>query len=87
MAYRVDVSPAALRDLKRISRESHSRIRPVIDRLADNPRPSGVEKLTAQPNRYRVRAGDYRIVYEIRDSVLVVLVVRVAHRREVYRTP
>ena len=87
MAYRVEVGPAALRNLKRLSRETQTRIRAAVDRLADNPRPPGVEKLAAQENRYRVRVGNYRVVYQIRDAVLVVLVVRVAHRREVYRKP
>ena len=87
MLYRVDLRPAALRDLKRLSRETQARIRPAVDRLAANPRPPGIEKLAAQENRYRVRVGDYRIVYEIHDAVLVVLVFRVAHRREAYRKP
>ena len=56
-----------------------------MDRLATNPRPPGVEKLAAQVNRYRIRVGDHRIVYEIRDAVLLIMVSRIAHRREVYR--
>ena len=53
--------------------------------LADNPRPRGVEKLEGRENRYRIRVGDYRVIYEIHDEVLLVLVVRIGHRREVYR--
>ena len=49
------------------------------------PRPSGCKKLSATENAYRIRVGDYRVLYEIQDRRLVVLVVRVAHRREVYR--
>ncbi len=56
----------------------------VIDALADNPRPSGAVRLKGT-DFFRVRIGDYRVVYEVHDSVLRVLVVRVAHRREVYR--
>jgi mRNA interferase RelE/StbE len=55
-----------------------------IGLLAEDPRPAGCEKLTSQ-ERYRVRAGDYRIVYSIDDDVLTVRVVKVGHRREVYR--
>ena len=85
MAYQVELRPAALRDLKRLSLEIQRRIRPAVDRLATNPRPPGVEKLAAQVNRYRIRVGDHRIVYEIRDAVLLIMVFRIAHRREVYR--
>jgi mRNA interferase RelE/StbE len=60
------------------------RIAAAILTLADNPRPRGCKKLTGQ-DLYRVRVGDYRVVYEIHDDVLVVLVVRVAHRREAYK--
>lgn len=87
MVYRVELQPAALRDLNRLSRETQSRIRAAVDPLADTPRPPGGDKLAAQDNRYRVRVGDHRIVYQIPDAVLLVLVVRVAHRREVYRRP
>jgi mRNA interferase RelE/StbE len=57
----------------------------VINALADNPRPPGVQKLSAEDNVYRLRAGDYRVLYQIVDRQLLVLVVRVRHRREVYR--
>jgi mRNA interferase RelE/StbE len=55
--------------------------------LAENPRPPKATKLIGRRNRWRVRAGNYRVLYEIDDDVLTVLVIRVAHRREVYREP
>ena len=85
MVFRVELRPAALREFKRLPREIQARIRPVVEQLTDEPRPPGVKKLAAQEGRYRIRVGDHRIVYEIHDEVLVVLVVRIAHRREVYR--
>ena len=85
MVYRVELRPAALRDIKRLPLEIQRRIRPAVDRLATDPRPPGVDKLAAQVNRYRIRVRDYRIVYEIRDAVLLIMVFRIAHRREVYR--
>jgi mRNA interferase RelE/StbE len=85
VVYRVELRPAALRDLKRLSREMQARIRPVLEQLAGDPRPPGVKKLAAQEDRYRIRVGDHRIVYEIQDEVLVIVVFRIAHRREVYR--
>ncbi|MDX2055276.1 MAG: type II toxin-antitoxin system RelE/ParE family toxin [Polyangiaceae bacterium] len=54
------------------------------DSLADEPRPSGAKKLV-ESDYWRVRVGDYRVVYSIEDSVLVILVIRVGHRRDVYR--
>jgi len=60
-------------------------LRPRIDALADGPRPAGAKKLKGGGELWRIRVGDYRIVYAVRDRILLVLVVRVAHRREVYR--
>ena len=57
-----------------------------IDSLAGNPRPLGVEKLRGAQNLWRVRVGDYRIIYTVRDEVLLVLLVRIGNRREVYRS-
>jgi mRNA interferase RelE/StbE len=56
-----------------------------IDALAEDPRPQGIEKLSAEDNLYRIRSGDYRVIYEIRDAELLILVAKVGHRREVYR--
>ena len=61
------------------------RIKDATEGLRDNTRPHGVRALTGEHGLYRVRVGDYRIVYEIRDNELLILVVRVAHRRDVYR--
>mgnify|MGYP001580816136 FL=1 len=56
-----------------------------MDALAATPRPKGVKKLTGTDDLYRIRVGDYRIVYQIHDDRLIVLVVRIGHRRDVYR--
>ena len=53
--------------------------------LANDPRPPGCDKLAGVENLYRIRVGDYRVVYQIRDEMLLVLVVKIGHRREVYR--
>jgi len=81
--YRVDYSPRAFRDLRSLPRTIQERIRAKVDQLSPNPRVPGYTKLSGQ-SAYRVRVGDYRIIYEIHDAVLTVLVVRVGHRREVY---
>ena len=84
MPYRIDYAPAAAKQLRKFDREIYVRIRPVIDALGDNPRPSGCTVLKVE-KRYRIRVGDFRIVYEIHDSRLLVLVVRIGHRSNVYR--
>ena len=56
-----------------------------MDALAANPRPKGVKKLSGPDDLYRIRVGDYRIVYQIHDDRLIVLVVRIGHRKDVYR--
>ena len=83
--YRIELRPAARRSLAALPREAQARIASAIDSLATEPRPPGVTKLRGPEGFYRVRVGDYRIVYAIDDDALFVLVVRVGHRREVYR--
>jgi mRNA interferase RelE/StbE len=61
------------------------RVAACIDDLAANPRPSGATELKGRPGVLRIRAGDYRILYEIRDSQLIVLIINIGHRREIYR--
>jgi len=85
MVYRVKIKDQALKALKKISEPEQSRIRRRIDALADDPRAPGVKKLQGADDLYRVRAGDYRVIYQIQDDVLLVLVVRVGHRKDIYR--
>ena len=85
MAYAVVLKPAALRDLRKLPEDIRRRVAVRIDALAGDPRPAGVERLQGEAELYRVRVGDYRIVYQVESKALVVLVVRVGHRREVYR--
>ena len=85
MPYRIEFTSSATRDFSKLAEDIRQRLLPKIDALADDPRPMGVQKLQGGENRYRIRAGDYRIVYEIRDKILVILIVGIGHRREVYR--
>lgn len=85
MTYRIEVAPAALRQLRKLDRTAQKRMQAAIELLAEQPRPSGAKKLVGGEGEWRVRTGDYRIVYEIHDDVLLVLVVAVGHRRENYR--
>lgn len=83
--YRVLLERAAEKDLARLSTQVHARVVEVIRGLAVNPRPAGCRKLSVGQNDWRVRVGDYRVIYEIADVIRVVRVNRVRHRREVYR--
>lgn len=83
--YRVFLERAVERDLKKLSVRMHDRVISAIQGLAKNPRPTGCRKLTGGDNDWRIRVGDYRVVYEIADTIRVVRVNRVRHRREVYR--
>jgi len=83
--YEVRKTRRVQREIDVIEKRDRLRIEGVIALLAENPRPPKATKLVGQRNRWRVRTGDYRILYEIDDGVLTVLVIRVAHRREVYR--
>ena len=83
--YRIEFTPAADRDFRGLPHDVQRRLRPKIDALAGSPRPHGVETLAGEKDLYRIRVGDYRIVYQIRDEVLLVVLVRIRHRRDVYR--
>ena len=85
MAYEVVVQPSAARELRKLPREIRKRIGRKIDAPANDPRPPDAKVLQESEGFLRVRAGDYRIVYTVRDRLLVVLVIRIGHRREVYR--
>jgi len=85
VAYTVELSNRARRDLASLSADLQTRIVKALRTLEVNPRPSGVEKLKGQDNAYRLCVGDYRILYEVYDQILLVLVVRIGHRRGVYR--
>lgn len=85
MSYRIEIAPAAVRQLRKLDRPAQRRVQAAIDLLAAEPRPSGAKKLAGGDGEWRVRTGDYRIMYEIHDNVLLVLVIALGHRREIYQ--
>lgn len=85
MTFRVEIARRAVKALSALPRREQQRVRAAIDLLADNPRPPGCAAMAGEAHAYRVRVGQYRIVYEVFDDRLVIQVVRVGHRREVYR--
>lgn len=84
MPYRVELETRARREFLDLPKEIQQRIADVLNDLQINPRPPGAKKLTAQEG-YRIRKGDYRILYIVHDQGLLVRVYRIGHRREVYR--
>jgi mRNA interferase RelE/StbE len=83
MPYSVEIKPSALASLKRLPKGIAARISDKIEVLSKEPRPQGVEKLAGEENLYRIRMGDYRVVYQIQDKSWQVLVLRIGHRKEV----
>jgi mRNA interferase RelE/StbE len=83
--YRVEIARRALKSIQTLPKKEQQRVRAAIELLADTPRPPGCVALKGESSAYRVRVGDYRVVYEIHDARLLIQVVRVGHRRQVYR--
>jgi mRNA interferase RelE/StbE len=83
-SYSVEIKASAAKELERLPDKVRRQIVKRILALGDHPRPPGAEKLTGE-DLYRIRQGDYRVLYQIQDQALIVLVVRIGNRREVYR--
>ena len=83
--FAVEIFPAALRALAALPRPVQERIRDRVEALAENPWPPGAKKLSGQKGHWRVRVGEYRVIYRVDTEVRIVLVSRIGHRREVYR--
>ncbi len=85
MPYRVIIPARVQKQLDTLAASDWWRVRDAIDQLAHVPRPPGSKKMQGSSESWRVRAGNYRVIYTIEDDRLVVLVVKIGHRREVYR--
>ena len=81
--YRIELRPAAVRALRKLDKPTRLRIQGVIALLAEDPRPPAARALQGRPG-WRVRVGDYRVIYTVADDVLLVLIVALGHRREIY---
>ncbi|WP_104081572.1 type II toxin-antitoxin system RelE/ParE family toxin [Cryobacterium sp. Y11] len=84
-SFAVEYDPKALKELAKFDKPVVRRVIKAINALGADPRPSGVRPLVGYPNLWRIRVGEYRVVYTIKDAELVVLALRVAHRSSVYR--
>jgi mRNA interferase RelE/StbE len=85
MTYSILLAPPAERQLKSLTDSVQKRIVKRLKSLRENPRPQGVKKLAGEEDLYRIREGNYRIIYTIQDKELIVLVVKIGNRKDVYR--
>lgn len=83
--YQVEFASRAQRMFRNLTADVQRRLDPAIQALSQDPRPPGCKKLSGEEFLWRIRVGDYRIVYQIQDNELLVLVVKVGHRRDIYR--
>jgi mRNA interferase RelE/StbE len=84
-SYRIEFKSSALKELERLPRQIIPRVVAAIKGLVENPYPSGVKKLAGFERTYRVRVGDYRIMYEIYEDRLIIEIIRVKHRKDIYK--
>ena len=84
--YSIGYTTSAQRELRKLDSSVRRRVRAAIDALAEDPRPNGCKKMSGFETLWRIRIGDYRVVYDVIDEQVIVTVVRVAHRREAYRS-
>jgi len=83
--YIIQIRKKALKEIKDISPPYKQNIINAINNLADNPRPQGCKKLKGEEELYRIRIGDYRVVYSIEDKIKIVEIIRVEHRKDIYK--
>ena len=84
MPYSIELTPRAEKDLAALPTKIQRQVGARIDALADDPRPDGVKKLKVKGNEYRIRSGDFRILYQIFDAKILVVVIRIADRKDAY---
>ena len=85
MTYKIEFAKQAAKQFKALPRQEQQRLKTKIDNLEIDPLPPGVVKLSGEKNLYRIRVGNYRIIYSIQDSRLLILIVKIGHRKDVYR--
>ncbi|MBA3343421.1 MAG: type II toxin-antitoxin system RelE/ParE family toxin [Gemmatimonadaceae bacterium] len=83
--FEIQIAASAARALRKLDQPTRKRLARQIESLAADPRPHGAKKLAGEPNLYRVRSRDHRIIYTVQDRVLIILVVAIGHRRDIYR--
>jgi len=84
-SYSVELTRTAEKQLRRIAKRDRNRLVEAIQRLVDRPRPHGARKLQGYDDVYRIRVGQYRVVYEILEDRVIVIVLKVGHRKDIYK--
>jgi len=84
MSYKVKLTSHALKELDRLRGDTYKRLESAINDLSENPRPAGCCKLENSVNQWRIRVGEYRIIYTIDDTIKEVIIYRIGHRRSIY---
>lgn len=82
--YLIEFTPLATRQLRKLHHDAQIRIAKAVDKLSNNPFPSGFKKLSGQKDLYRMRVGDYRVIYQFSAGKLTILIVKVGHRKDIY---
>ena len=85
MIYNVELTPAAQKQFKKLTTQLQDKIWEAIENIALDPRPYGYKKIVSRLGCYRIRIGDYRIIYSINDQIITILILQIGHRRDVYR--
>lgn len=85
MAYAIEFTASALREFRSLDRTTQRRIGKKISELGDDPFPPGTKKLRGQPDHFRIRIGEYRVIYRVDGKRVVIVIVRIGHRKDVYR--
>jgi mRNA interferase RelE/StbE len=85
MRYTLIYKRSAAEELLKLPSSAAQKVKSAIDQLVDNPRPVGCKKLTGTDDSYRIRIGNYRVIYTVFDSLLIVTIIKVAHRKDAYR--
>ncbi len=82
--YEVGLKKSAIKELRRLPKKDATRVSTLIEELSDNPRPSGCKKLKGYSNLWRVRSGNYRIIYSVEDEILIVEILEIVDRKDAY---
>lgn len=85
MAYFIEYKKTAIKNLADLPKETAKKIKVAIDDLADNPTPTGYKKLKGLTNAYRIRIGTYRVVYEIHKNEILIFIIKIGHRKDIYK--
>ena len=83
--YKIEWKRSAIKELQRLPRQMRLKVVAAVDNLSSNPYPQGVRKLVSTENSYRIRIGDYRLLYNITQHKLIIEIIRVGHRKDIYR--